>query len=569
MIQSETSPISVGGYKNLVEYTKDQIQYGQSMKTRTEIASIIAFGCLLILIQDGNLKDRIFAAENDSNPLAARPFNWQMGPETDSQSSNLTPLNIILILADDLGWNDITYYGGGIAGGTVPTPNIDSIAQLGMHFPRGYAGNATCAPSRAALLTGRYGPRTGFEFTPTSPGFARQTGGRWIDENAEYPPPAELGLPTSELTLAEVLSEKDYHSILLGKWHLGSVAGKVPNDQGFDEFLGFNSGARLFMDIDDPEVVNSRQEFDPIDRFLWASQQFSVNYNQGQAFKPDSHMTDYLSREAVMAIEANANHPFFMFLSYNAPHTPLQAEKSDYDALSHIEDHTERTYAAMLRGLDRGIGQVLTALEENDLEQNTIVVFTSDNGGANYLGLNDINQPYRGWKLSFFEGGIRVPYFIKWPERIPAGSEYASPVAHIDIFPTLLAAAGIDVPDDRVIDGVDILNSALNEDQPPLNRPLYWRDAGYKVVQQDGWKLQVQEQNGQRWLYNLNDDPTEQNNLIESQPDRAQLLMQTLYEIDGQMSEPLWPGLTDREVSVDYTLENIPEGEHETIIWTN
>lgn len=535
------------------------------MKLRTEIAAILAFCLLLLALQHGRL-DRISLT---AEAAESRPFSWQAGPDTASPASDAKPPNIVLILADDLGWNDITHYGGGIAGGTVPTPNIDSIAQQGMHFPRAYAGNATCAPSRAALLTGRYGPRTGFEFTPTSPGFARQTGGRWIDENAEYPPPSELGLPSSELTIAESLKEKDYHSILLGKWHLGSVEGTVPNDQGFDEFLGFNGGARLFMDVDDPQVVNSRQEFDPIDNFLWASQRFAISYNQGETFKPDSHMTDYLSREAVSAIEANANRPFFMFLSYNAPHTPLQAEKSDYDALSHIEDHTERTYAAMLRGLDRGIGQVLAALEENGLEENTIVIFTSDNGGANYLGLTDINQPYRGWKLSFFEGGIRVPYFIKWPARIPAASEYGSPVAHIDVFPTVLAAAGIDIPDDRVIDGVDILNAALDAEQPPLNRPLYWRDAGYKVVQQDGWKLQIQEQNGQRWLYNLNNDPTEQSNLIDSQPVRAELLMQTLYEIDGQMSEPLWPGLIDREVSIDYTLENEPEGERETIIWTN
>ena len=535
------------------------------MKLKTEIAAVLTFCFLLVVLQQGRFDKTSFAAESRGE----RPFSWQAGPDTESPAIDANLPNIVLILADDLGWNDITHYGGGIAGGTVPTANIDSIAQQGMHFPRAYAGNATCAPSRAALLTGRYGPRSGFEFTPTSPGFARQTAGRWIDENAEYPPPSELGLSTSELTIAELLKEKDYHSILLGKWHLGSSQGRVPNDQGFDEFLGFNSGARLFMDIEDPQVVNSRQEFDPIDRFLWASQRFSISYNQGEAFTPDSHMTDYLSREAVTAIEANANRPFFMFLSYNAPHTPLQAKKSDYDALSHIEDHTERTYAAMLRGLDRGIGQVLTALEENDLEENTIVIFTSDNGGANYLGLPDINKPYRGWKLSFFEGGIRVPYFIKWPAQIPAGSEYSSPVAHIDVFPTVLAAADIDMPIDRVIDGVDILNAALDSEQPPLNRPLYWRDAGYKVVQQDGWKLQVQEQNGRRWLYNLNDDPTEQNNLIDSQPDRAELLMQALYEIDGQMSEPLWPGLTDREVSIDFTLENEPEGEHETIIWTN
>jgi arylsulfatase A-like enzyme len=497
--------------------------------------------------------------------------SWQQGPAERAASNQDTPPNIVLIVADDLGFNDITFYGGGIADATVPTPNIDSIGQQGMQFTNGYAGNGTCAPSRAALLTGRYPSRVGFEFTPAPPAFARLVGGDYfIEENAEnYPPVEDLGLPSSELTLPELLKQKDYYSVGLGKWHLGASEGLRPNDQGFDEFLGFRSGAGLFMDIDDKDVVNSRQDFDPIDKFLWANLKYAVRYNNSDRFQPDSHMTEYLSREAVKAIEANRNRPFFMYLAYNAPHTPLQAEKEDFEALSHIENHTERVYAGMIRGLDRGIGQVLKALDDNGIADNTIVIFTSDNGGAGYVGLPDLNKPYRGWKITFFEGGIHAPYFMKWPDKIPGGSSYDSAVAHIDIFSTALAAAGVELPTDRKIDGKNILEYALNPAQPPINRPLFWRTGGYKVVQQGGWKLQIQEQNGNQWLFNLNDDPTEQNNLIKSHPDQLKNLTEALYVMDTQMVEPLWPNLVQAPIAIDYTIDKLPDTDYETIIWAN
>jgi len=502
---------------------------------------------------------------------------WEQGPtepRPEIQSANSAveqPPNVVLIVVDDLGFNDITFYGGGMGNGSVPTPQIDSIAAQGIDFTRGYTGNASCAPSRAALLTGRYPTRVGFEFTPASPQFMKMVGGdSFKEESAEnYPDPKSLGLPGSELTLPEALKEKGYHSLAIGKWHIGRKEGMLPNDQGFDEFLGFLGGGGMFMEEDDPEVVNSKQDFDPIDKFLWPNAKYAVRFNKSDRFKPDSHMTDYFSREAVKAIEANRNRPFFMYLAYNAPHTPLQSEKRDYDALSHIEDHTERTYAGMIRGLDRGIGQVLASLEENGLSDNTIVIFTSDNGGAGYVGLPDLNKPYRGWKMTFFEGGIRTPYFIRWPEKIAAGGQYSSPVAHIDIFSTVLAAAGIEPPEDRVIDGSDILAVALAPEQPPLDRPLFWRTGGYKVVQQDGWKLQLLEHNGKTWLFNLNEDPTEQHNLSTSQPEKLNQLRNVLYSLDSQMVEPLWPSLVDGPIAVDYTIDKIPDTAYETIIWEN
>lgn len=502
-----------------------------------------------------------------------QPVIWAQGPSTPpAETDGVDKLpNIVLIVADDLGFNDITFYGGGIAGGSVPTPHIDSIAKQGIHFTNGYTGNATCAPSRAALLTGRYATRAGFEFTPAWPQLMKLIGGdSFKDENAEnYPPLNTLGLPASEQTLPEALQAQGYHSIMLGKWHLGADEGMTPNDQGFDEFLGFLPGAAMFMEEDDPNVVNSKLDFDLIDKFLWANIKYGVRYNKGEPFKPDSHLTDYISRQAVKAIEINRDRPFFMYLAYNAPHTPLQSEKQDYDALSHIADHTERTYAGMIRGLDRGIGQVLASLEEHDLSDNTMVIFTSDNGGARYVGLPDLNKPYRGWKMTYFEGGIHTPYFIKWPDKIAPGGQYDSPVAHIDIFATVLSAVGIALPDDRIIDGKDILKVALDPEQPPLDRPLFWRTGGYKVVQQNGWKLQLLEHNGKTWLFNLNEDPTEQRNLSATHTEKLNELRKVLYSIDDQMVKPLWPSLVDGSVAVDYTITEIPEADFETVIWEN
>ena len=500
-----------------------------------------------------------------------RPVTWERGPVRPSATSH-SP-NIVLIVVDDLGFNDITFYGGGISDGSVPTPSIDSIATAGLQFTNGYAGNGTCAPSRAALLTGRFPTRVGFEFTPATPQFAELVAGdNYIAENAvNYPPSQELGLPSSELTLPEMLDQQGYHSVALGKWHLGGGDGMTPNEQGFDEFLGFLPGGAMFMEEDDAQVVNSKQDFDPIDKFLWANLKYAVKFNDGGRFKPDSHMTDYLSRQAVRVIEANRHRPFFLYLAYNAPHTPLQAEKDDYEALHHIANHTERTYAAMIRGLDRGIGDVLDALETNGLSDNTIVIFTSDNGGASYVGLPDLNKPYRGWKITFFEGGIHTPYFIRWPAKIDAGSQYESAVAHVDIFSTALAAAGIEPPSDRIIDGVNILDYALQTPQRPLSRPIFWRTGGYKVVLLDGWKLQLQEQNGKTWLFNLNEDPTEQINLSERGEYAQQLtaMRETLYELDSQMVEPLWPALIESPIAVDYTIDKLPDVAHETIIWSN
>ncbi|MDP6136154.1 MAG: sulfatase-like hydrolase/transferase, partial [Arenicellales bacterium] len=322
--------------------------------------------------------------------LHTQPVDWRTSPPAPVGTTDRPP-NIIVILADDLGWNDISFYGGGVGDGAVQTPNIDRIAAEGVHFSNGYAGNATCAPSRAALLTGRYPTRYGFEFTPAPAEMMRMAAsfeshreephpGIFLEENlAEFPALEEQAVPASEVFLPELLADRGYHSMILGKWHLGENEGHAPNDQGFDEFLGFLPGAAMFAEFDDPETVKSIQAFDPIDQFIWPNLTFAVRYNKDQHFAPDEYMTDYLSTQAVRAIEANKHRPFFMYLSYNAPHTPLHARKSDYDALPMISNHTERVYGAMIVSLDRGIGRVMAALEAAGIDDNTLIIFSSDN----------------------------------------------------------------------------------------------------------------------------------------------------------------------------------------------
>lgn len=505
-----------------------------------------------------------------------RDVVWQQGP-TAAPKTRRQP-NIIVIVADDLGYNDITFNGGGVAGGAVPTPNIDSIGHEGANFVQAYSGHGTCAPSRAALLTGRYPTRYGFEFTPTNLKFARDVRAHhhgirnpvyFADREKDIIPAAEMGVPTSEITLGQLLQDVGYHTIQLGKWHLGESPQFQPQRRGFSETLGFTGGGSMFLPKTDPRVVNSFQGFDPIDNNLWASLQFYVRKDGGEAFQPKKHMTDYLTDEAVAAIEANRNRPFLMYLAYNAPHTPLQATREDYEALPQIADHRLRTYAAMIRGLDRGVGRVLQALQEQGLDKDTLVVFTTDNGGAYYIGLEDINQPFRGWKQTFFEGGIRGPLFIRWPGQIPTRSTFRSPVSHFDIFATAAAAAKAATLKDRKIDGVDLIPYVQGLKTGRPHELLFWRTGPYRVVRSGDWKLQVTERPAKDWLYDLSNDPTERRNLAVERPDKVAELKRDLARHDAEQAKPLWPELGQSPVMLDHSLILTQTEADEYVYWGN
>ncbi len=518
------------------------------------------------------------SAARDLPTGPTQPVPWSTGSDPLRRSSNERPPNIVLILADDLGWNDLTFNGGGVAGGSVPTPHIDSIAADGVAFTNGYAANATCAPSRAALLSGRYATRFGFEFTPTPPGMMQLI--PWlagtsrerlrspiVRSDVERVAYDDMGMPSSEITLAETLAAAGYHTVHIGKWHLGRSAGMAPNDQGFAESLLMASG--LYLPEHDPDVVNAKQDFDSIDRFLWARMLHAASFNGGPAFEPDGYLTDYYTDEAVRVIEANRDRPFLLYLAHWAPHTPLQATRADYDAVSHIPLHRERVYAAMIRSLDRGVGRVLEALEQQGLAEDTLVIFTSDNGGAGYIGLPDVNRPYRGWKMTLFEGGLHVPFFIRWPAGIHGGGRFDAPVHHFDLFATAAAAAGAALPSDRVIDGVNLLPFIRGEARGVPHHELFWRSGVTRSALVDGWKLNVSDPPGRSWLFDLASDPLEQNDLSSARPDKVAALEAALAAHDATRATPLWPSQGDMPINVDKDLSRADAPDDEYIYWSN
>ena len=512
---------------------------------------------------------------------ANREISWEQGPALPQVDNADRPPNIIFIVADDLGINDISTFGGGVAGGLVPTPNIDRLAARGAIFNQAYSGTGTCAPSRAMLMTGRYPTRTGFEFTPTPDGMGRVVSLFGNDMNTGLPPIewnrsadesaipfAEQGLPGEEVTIAEMLQAGGYHTVHIGKWHLGRSEASRPTAQGFDESLLMASG--LYLPADDPDVVNARLDFDPIDTFLWARMQYAASYNNSDWFEPGGYLTDYWTEEAGKVIEANRNRPFFLYLAHWGVHTPLQATREDYDAVGDIQPERLRVYAAMIRALDRSVGKLMARLEEEGIADNTVIVFTSDNGGAGYIGLPEVNAPYRGWKITLFEGGIRVPMFVSWPGRIPAGMQFDTPVAHVDLMPTLAAMAGAPLPEGIAIDGQNLLPVAT--ETGVLSRPddaIYWSSGYYRVVRAGDWKLQVNGRQERAWLFDLSEDPTEQRNLAGERPDKLAELQALIDAHWGEGRDPLYPYSVESPIMTDKTAADPYEPGDEYIYWPN
>lgn len=510
-----------------------------------------------------------------------RPVAWQQGPATAEAPPADRPPNIIFILFDDLGINDLSTFGGGVAEGRIKTPNIDRLAAEGAIFTQAYAGNATCSPSRAQLMTGRYSTRTGFEFTPTPPGFARvvsmvssdiQPDRPPVLYNAEAdaaaPPFDEQGLPPEEVTIAEVLKTRGYHTVHIGKWHLGNAPRFHPNAQGFDESL--NMDGMLHLPEDDPEVVNAKVDFDPIDRFLWASAHFATSYNGGETFAPGGYLADYWTDESLKVIAANRNRPFFLYLAHWGVHSPLQATRADYEAVGNLGSHRLRVYAAMVRALDRSVGRIMAKLEAEGLAQNTLVVISSDNGAPGYIGLDHLNDPFRGGKGTFFEGGIRVPMFARWPARIAPASRIALPMGQVDLMPTLAAAAGAPLPQGLKVDGRDLmptLTGAGTQSRP--DAPLFWNSGYYKAVRQGDWKLQINGKQNKAWLYNLAVDPTEKRNLAADEPERRAALEALIAAHQRGRKPPLYASTFDTPVSIDRTLADPFDPRDEWIYWPN
>ncbi len=506
-------------------------------------------------------------------------INWEDGPKTRTSSKP----NIIVVLVDDLGFNQISSYGGGMANGQFKTPNIDKLAKDGVLCTNGYSSSPVCSPSRAALLTGRFATRFGYEFTPTTSSmmkaisiFSKKNGiadGIYYDNREENIIDIDqMGIPQSEKTIPEILKPEGYHNIHIGKWHLGHGKDFLPRKHGFDESLRMDQGS-LFLPVNDKNVINAKLDFDPIDKVLWGNLPYAVNFNEGPRMNPDGHLTDYLTDEAVKVIEKNKNRPFFLYLAYWAVHSPLQAKKEDYEKLSFIKNHEERVLASMVMTVDRGVGKIRDVLKENNMDDDTIIIFTSDNGAPGYIGLPNLNKPYRGWKLTHFEGGVHVPFIVSYPNKIPKGSAYNGRVSNLDIFSTVASLAGIDINRNDLqeieLDGVNILPYLSGEKEGEPDRVLFNKSGDYSFLIKDGWKLQVDLIQNKKWLYNLNEDPTEQINLIESYPEKLNEFEKILNEKLSEQVKPIWPSLLDWPIFIDKTLDETVIKNDEYIFWAN
>lgn len=513
-------------------------------------------------------------AININNPVAEnQEIEWATA---DSGLKEDKP-NIILILADDLGFNDVSYYNGGAADGSLLTPHIDSLAKEGVAFLNGYAASPVCSPSRAAIMTGRYSSRYGFEFTPYPAQAARimnllRKDGELATIGLEDVQWDEVGLtvgglPNEEITIAEMLQDNGYYTAHIGKWHLGGFNdGMRPNDQGFDDSLMLNSS--LYFPKNHPDIVNAKID-SAVEDMVWASSQYAASFNGSEPFKPGGYITDYYTDEAVKVIDNNKDRPFFLYLGHFAPHNPLQSLKKDYEKHSHMENHTLQVYAGMIEALDRSIGKIVSALEKNGLTENTLIIFASDNGGAGYIGLDDINKPYRGWKLTHFEGGMHIPFFAKWPAKIKKDMKYNKRIHHTDIFSTILGAANIEPPKEITIDGVNLIPFLTNEKRGEPHETLYWKNVTYQAIIHDNWKLMRSKYPKEKeYLYNLEKDPYEQNNLALSEPEIKILLHEKLNTHIESMPEPSWPQSVFMPVVIDKPQTEYKEGD-ELIYWPN
>lgn len=492
------------------------------------------------------------------------------GPGRDQD----TRPNVILILVDDLGVGDLSVTGNRL----ISTPNIDAIAANGANFSTAYNSSPVCTTSRAGLLTGRYQQRFGLEHNPMHPNFAGAISGdpRYAGERSgalrdvpedELVAPERQGLPHTEVTLAERLRSLGYRTAIVGKWHLGSAPRLRPDRQGFEEHYGFYGGASLFAEHDDPDVVNARLTWSGADNFLWDRLPFTL-VRDGELVAERGYMTDLFADEAIRYVDASSpDQPFFLYLAFNAPHNPLQAPRQIYEELDHIEGHHRRVYFAMVVALDRAIGRVMQAMHDRGIDRNTIVIFASDNGGADYARVIDSNEPYRGWKASFWEGGIRTPLFISWPDRIEPGSYTDRPASLLDIVPTILAANGVNDISHEDLDGIDLL-SLLDPDVSAAPRDLFWRNEGNWAVRSGDWKMIVSEDPARTWLYNLADDPTEQHDLARVRPGIVEELNRRIARQNRLFAgRPLWPSLMQIPVFADWPSGQGNEETDDYINW--
>ncbi|MBL9200000.1 MAG: sulfatase-like hydrolase/transferase [Opitutaceae bacterium] len=411
--------------------------------------------------------------------------------------------NILLIVGDDMGYADVGFHGCR----DIPTPHLDKLAADGVRFAHGYVSGPYCSPTRAGLLTGRYQTRFGHEFNPAG---------------------GVAGLPVTEATLADRLKAAGYATGLVGKWHLGNQPAMQPQQRGFTEFFGFLGGAHSYFD-----VAGFLRGTEPV--------------------KEMDYATDAFGREAAAFIERHRAQPWFLYLAFNAVHTPMHATDSRLKKFAHIADEKRRAYTAMMSAMDDAIGAVRAKLAATGQEQNTLVFFISDNGGPTMVGVTvnaSRNDPLRGGKRTTLEGGIRVPFLVAWPGRVKPGV-FEAPAIQLDLHATALAAAGVAAKPGWKVEGVDLLPFLNGAKTGAPHDALFWRLGEQMAVRRGDWKLVRYDTNadtntGGRQpvsaakLYHLAADVHEDRDLASANPAKVKELQALWDEWNKANIKPLW-----------------------------
>jgi arylsulfatase A-like enzyme len=405
--------------------------------------------------------------------------------------------NILVFLSDDVGWAEFGFQGNQ----QIPTPHIDSIAENGVRFTQGYVAATYCSPSRAGLMTGRYPTRFGHEFNSV----ARVS-----------------GLSLKETTMATRLRSLGYATCVVGKWHLGVKPEYRPLQRGFDEFYGTLANTPFFHPT---QFIDSR-ESDDVQRVE----------------DPEFYTTDkYGERAAEWLDQQTKERPWFLYFPFNAQHAPLQAPQEYIDRFKHIKKKDRRTFAAMMYAMDNAVGKVLDKVREMGEEENTLIFFFSDNGGPTKQTTSR-NDPLRGFKAQTWEGGIRIPFSVQWKGKLPAGETYDHPVIQLDILPTALAAAGVEIEPQWKLDGVNLLPYFSGRNSGKPHETLYWRFGKQWAVRHGDWKLVAGnggDLNGE--LFNLAEDISESSNLASEMPDKVREL-KSLYDTwNAEQAPPSTP----------------------------
>ncbi|WP_066218960.1 sulfatase-like hydrolase/transferase [Formosa haliotis] len=416
--------------------------------------------------------------------------------------------NVIFLFADDAGYADFGFQGSKI----MKTPNLDKLAHRGVRFLEGYVSDATCGPSRAGLMTGKYQQRFGYEEINV-PGY--------MSENSKYLAD-DMGLPLDQVTMADYMKKLGYATAAYGKWHLGDADRFHPLKRGFDEFYGFRGGARDYF---------------PYKSFEGIHHDYKMERNFGHYEEPNGYVTDVLADEAITFIENNKAKPFFIYLAFNAVHTPMQAKPEDLKQFPNLTGKRQEL-AAMTLALDRACGRVLDKLKELGLDENTIVVFSNDNGGPTDKNAS-INLPLSGTKSNFLEGGIRVPFVITWPKELKGNITYDKPVITLDLLPTFYAAGGGDVADLKDIDGVNLIPYLKGEHKGRPHETLHWKKENRAVYREGDWKL-IRFPDRPAELYNLTQDITEQEDLAGKYPERLKDMYKKMFEWELTLERPMW-----------------------------